>query len=320
MSAHAQARQPAGVPVGGQFAVNAQAEPNLSLVTERPPLRETSRGVWEVVNATTEDRSADGDVVRSLAVHMGGIAHRRAESGMVALRMQRADAFDEYPPELRQLAEDGSKVTALVRLPNGDVEAREGTVFLNGESIGLVNKGDRFGKGIWLYDPRRRTGVKVLAVARGYGAQQPLADQYRSCAAESRSLGPATFGDIPEWDGNGEPPSEIAAVYVLNHPGFDGDQDGRGSVFFVTDFQPGDGSPGCGGAGIVNGYGVYAAGSGLESEHGSMYASDLARFGGRVKGYKAGSHTFRQVMGLAKVADRDDDIEHVWESVRHATS
>lgn len=319
MSAHAQARQPAGVPVGGQFAATAHAEPNLALVTDRPPLRETSRGVWEVVNATTEDRSADGEVVRSVAIHMNGIAHTRAESGMAALRMQRADAFDEYPPELRQLALDGSKVTALVRLPNGDVQAREGTVFLNGDSIGLVNKGDRSGKGIWLYDPRRRTGLKVLGVARGYGAQQALADQYRSYADELPKVGPATFDDIPEWDGNGEPPSAIAAVYVFDHPGFDGDQDGRGSVFFVTDFQPGDGSATRDGAGIVNGYGVYAASSGLESEHGSMYASDLKRFGGRVTGYRPGSHTFRQVMGLAKTADRDDDIEQVWESVAAAS-
>jgi len=106
---------------------------------------------------------------------------------------------------------------------------------------------------------------------------------------------------------------------LFDHPGFQPGQDGRGSVFFVTDFMPGDGGNHDGGAGIVNGYGIYPAGSGLCSEHGSMYASQLKRWGGRVDGYQAGSHTFRDVMDFDTVADRDNDIEAVWASVARAS-
>lgn len=312
MSAHAQARQPAGVPVGGQFATTAHAEPNLALVADHPPLRETSRGVWGVVNATA---TIDGD--GSTRIHLSGNPPVRAESGMVALRMERAEQTDALHNKLRNLA--GGKATVLMRAPTGNVIAREGTLFMNGDAIGLVNKGDRSGKGIWLVDPRRPNGLQILGVTQGYGGQHALAADFRDYADSLPQVDDATFDDIPEWDGVGEPPSAIAAVYVLDHPGFDGDQDGRGSMFFVTDFQPGDGSPTRDGAGVVNGYGVYAASSGLESEHGSMYASDLKRFGGRVKGYRPGSHTFRDVMGLAKIADRGDDIEQVWESVAAAS-
>ena len=324
MSAHAQARQPAGVPVGGQFATTSRAETGLALSPEHPPLVEGyQRGVWSVVDSTKEERPDVRPGIRQTVVHMQGQAHTRAATGMTALRMQRAGQFDQYPPELRTLAESSAKVTVLRRTRNGDVEAREGTLFLNGDSIGLVNKGDRRGKGIWLHDPSTPdSGSRVLAVARGYGAQEALAAQFREHAAQVPQVEPATFEDLPVVEDGTEPPSAIAAVYSFTHPGFEEGQDGRGSMFFVTDFQPGDGSEEPWGGGVVNGYGIYPPESGLESEHGSMYARDLKRWGGRVKGYQPGSHTFRDVIDMAKVADDwrgQNDIEAVWSSVADAS-
>lgn len=319
-----QARQPAGVPVGGQFATTARGEAGLALVPEHPPLTEGyQRGVWSVVDSTKEELTDGPPGIMRTMVHMQGRPDVRAATGMAALRMQRSGQFDEYPPQLRTLAEASSKATVLRRTRNGDVEAREGTLFLNGESIGLVNKGDRSGKGIWLYDPTRPdAGSQVLAVAKGYGAQEALAAQFRAHADQVPATEPTTFDDLPVAEADVEPPSAIAAVYSFTHPGFEEGQDGRGSLFFVTDFQPGDGSENPWGGGVVNGYGIYPPESGLESEHGSMYARDLKRWGGRVKGYQPGSHTFRDVMGLAKVADDwrgDNDIEAVWSSVKDAT-
>lgn len=320
MSAPSPSRQPKGVPVGGQFAATARAETGLSLVPERAPLRETSRGVFEVVNATTEDGGSDGPV-RTVAFHMGGIAHTRAESGATALRMQHSEQQDVLHAKLEQLAATGAKATVLFRTKSGDVMAKEGSLQARSDgSIVMLDKGARTGKGIYL---RRAGGSnQVLGVVPGYGGSAALADRYRDHAEHVPQLEKATFDDLPVADETAEPPSAIAAVYVFDHPGFDPSHDGRGSMFFVTDFMPGDGSHTEAGQGIVNGYGVYAPGSGLESESGSMYASQLARWGGRVKGYQAGSHTFRDAMdmGNASTGYHDDcEIEPAWASVRAAS-
>lgn len=278
--------------------------------------------MFTVVDATVEELPSDTPGVTRTKFHLAGRPHVTAASGTAAARMQRAEQTDTLSNKLDYLADKSAKTTVLVRTRNGDVQAREGTLFRNGDSIGLVNKGDRSGKGIWLVDPRKPTGLQVLGVEQGYGRQEALADRYWGHVEKVPQTEPATFDDLPVVEGYDEPPSQVAAVYVFTHPGFDDSQDGRGSLFFVTDFQPGDGGSGPDGQGVVNGYGVYSPDSGLESEHGSMYASQLARWGGRVTGYRPGAHTFRDVMDLAKVADAygDGDIEQVWESVRDASN
>jgi hypothetical protein len=69
------------------------------------------------------------------------------------------------------------------------------------------------------------------------------------------------------------------------------------------------------GAGIVNGYMVAPGGSGMESEHGSMYETDIAGRGGRAADYKPGSLTFRDAMRLGERASAHDDIEAAWAAV-----
>lgn len=290
---------------GGQYAVEVKPPSDTTLRAERPPLREKSRGVFEVANATSVavDR---GPGRTAVAFHMGGRPDLRAQSHVAALRMERAEQTDAIEGKVAYLADRTSKVSMLIATPNGDVDVREGTLKRD-EHGGLVlmNKGSST-KGVQLNEKAR-----ILGIEPGYGKAQALAADFDMYRADVPELEPATFDGIPDC-GDEEPPSEIAAVYVFDHPGFGSGEDGRGSMFFVTDIQP-DGE-----FGIVNGYGIYPAGSGLTSEHGSMYTADLKRRGGRVKGYQPGSHTFSDVIAFDKVADRDNDVEAAWSSVRAA--
>lgn len=295
-----------GAPDGGQYAVEAKTAPTTTLTPTRLALKETSRGVFQVVNATSEEVEHGGPV-RQIKFHMGGKADLRAQSHVAALRMERAEQTDAIHGKVAYLADRTSKVSMIIATPNGDVDVREGTL-KRGEHGGLVlmNKGSST-KGVRLNEKAR-----ILGVEPGYGKAQALAADFDTYRADVPELEPATFDGIPDC-GDDEPPSDIAAVYVFDHPGFEPSQDGRGSVFFVTDFMPGDGDEG-----IVNGYGVYPGDSGLASEHGSMYAGDLKRWGGRVKGYQAGSHTFTDAIAFGRAADRENDIEACWSSVRAA--
>jgi hypothetical protein len=276
-------------------------------------LTETSRGVFEVVNATsrTAPRSAD-DPVTLTTFRMGGFPDVRAASKTAALRMERSEQA-ATAGKLEVLADADAKATVLVQTHNGDIDAREGTLNVDGDGrIALMNKGSST-KGIYLV----AEGVKlrVIGVEPGYGKAPRLANAFNRHAGQVPELEPARFDDIPVCDQMEEPPSEIAAVFMYDHPGFGSGEDGRGSVFFVTDFMPGD-SPG---EGIVNGYGVYSGESGLTSEHGSMYEKDMRVMGGRVKGYRAGSHTFADAIAFGNAAEYDNDIEACWESVAAAS-
>ena len=306
------ARKPSGAPKseGGQFDVNVKGETGTSLAPVRPPLTEHPRGVFAVVDTVSEYLETDDPRITRTAIHMGGKPDTRAQAKMAALRMERAEQTDAISAKLETLAASGAKASVLVQSPNGSVDVREGTLRNTETGIAMLNKGSST-KGVYLTGGHQ--GTRILGVERGYGKAAYLADAFASYAEELPQLEPSTFDNIPDC-GHDEPPSEIAAVYVFNHPGFEPDQDGRGSVFFVTDFQPdGDGD-----AGIVNGYGVYQGESGLCSEHGSMYTRDLKRWGGRVKGYQPGTHTFRDAMGFGDAAERDNDIEACWSSVKAA--
>ena len=312
-------RKPTGVPEGGQFDVNPHAQTSTTLAPVRPPLKEGKRGVFEVVDTLSETLDSGGDRVVTTRIHMGGMPNLKAQAHMAGKRMERSEQPDALRNKLDSLAKKGSKATLLLQGRLGSITAREGTLMVTADGCtALVNKGAKNGAGIYLIG--HGANQTLLGICQGYGGAQALANQYQSYADELPELEPATFDEIPEAAEDQEPPSEVAAVYVFDHPGFEPSQDGRGSLFFVTDFQPGDGSDQPYGAGIVNGYGVYSGDSGLQSEHGSMYARDLKRWGGRVKGYQPGSHTFKDAMFFGLVADRNDDIEACWESVKAASS
>lgn len=178
--------------------------------------------------------------------------------------------------------------------------------------VGVRLKGAQT-KGVVLYNDAADAGNHVLAVQPGWGGAAQVAERFWQQSEAAPRLGPATFEDIPEVDCSdetAEPPSAVAAAYVIDHPGFDGSEDGRGVVFLATDRQ--GGPPG---EGIVNGYMVCPAGSAMTSEHGSMYEADPARWGGRAADYRPGSLSFRDAMKLGRAAEDDDDIERTWDAI-----
>lgn len=293
-----QPRRPAGIPVGGQFANKTRPEPGFSLPADEGAapvgLSEVARGRFRLVGP---DSSGD--------MPSGGLPHERSKIGLVGLGMQRsvtggADGSDELAERVALL--DGEKATVLVEHRNGVVEAVEGTVGVaRSGSVWLRHKGAQTNADL-LY-PTRPGSPEVLDVEAGYGHAGTLAQRFAERLGRAPRLAPASFEGIPADDG-GEPPSEVAAVFVFDHPGFDGDQDGRGCVFFATDRDPDNE--------IVNGYLVAPAGSGIESEHGSMREWTLRRHGGRVVSYRPGALSFSDAIALGNAASDDDDIESAW--------
>ena len=297
-----QPRKPAGIPAGGQWAAMTHAESDVDL-SPAQPLREISRGCWEVFDTVTEERAPMNGLTRT-AFHIGGQPHLRARAGLVAAVYGAKDKERDIEAELKEL--DGKKVTVLTQGKTGSVLAQEGTISSGADVVALVSKGSQT-KGVYLYGHSR--SPRLLDYRAGYGHAEELAERFRSVEVSAPELEPAHFDDIPVADGEGEPPSAVAAAFVFDHPGFDGDQDGRGCVFFATDRDPAE---------VVNGYFVAPPGSGLESERGSFTTEQLSRWGGRVKGFQAGSLTFRDAMELGEKASRwsnDADMGPTWEAI-----
>jgi hypothetical protein len=301
MGARQQPRKPAGTPVGGQFAPTAHDEADISLLPRKgqvQPLKQIERGVWEVTNTATEELEANG-ALRRTAIHVGGQPHRKAAAKLASLLHE--ETWGRYVEDDLD-ALKGRKATVLLQDRTGAVTAREGTIVTLGEGLALLNKGSTT-KGIYL---RGRPGVpRVLGAQAGYGRAEALAADFRKSEAAVPELEPSHFDDIPVCDGESEPPSAVVAAFVLDHPGFDGTQDGRGCVFFATDRDPEK---------VVNGYFVAPPGSGLESEHGSFYTKDLVRWGGRIKGFKPGSLSFRDAMELGNKAS-DGGMGPTWAAI-----
>lgn len=308
MSTRQQPRKPAGTPAGGQFAPTTHDEADIPLLPPkgqaRPfeqikPLKQIERGVWEVTNTTTEELPANG-ALRRTAFHFGGQPHRKAAANLASLLHE--ETWGRYV-ETDLDALEGRQATVLLQDKTGTVTAREGTVVTTSEgTLALLNKGST-ARGIYLSG---RPGVpRVLGARAAYRHAEELAADFRKSEASVPEIEPAHFEDIPVCDGEGEPTSAVTAAFVLDHPGFDGTQDGRGCVFFATDRDPED---------VVNGYFVAPPGSGLESEHGSIYTKDLVRWGGRVKGFKPGSLSFRDAMELGNKAS-DGDMGPTWAAI-----
>ena len=220
-----------------------------------------------------------------------------ADSGPASNRLKTAAAMmcddGEMLATLRGLPA-GTAVSILFTQANGrgDVEIVQGRIDnFDGEPGITFKQGG--GKGFVLNGK-----MQVLSFRHGQHDNDAvnLMDQWRHTVARTPDLEPARFDDLPVWDGNGEPPRRIGAAYVLDGPDFGGG-DVRGSVFFATDVQHDDeGRPE-----IVNGYHWFPDRSGLTSEHGSLYADDLRRRSGMVRGRNGwspdlGALTFRDVM------------------------
>jgi hypothetical protein len=311
------ARVPAGVTTGGQFAAAPRSEASGVTLTRQKPdgLHDPAvvEGQWISDGQVLISQVArvDGKVMVS---HLGGHPQARAANRAVASRLQRSGGAG-LEDEVFELASSGAKVTMLLTNKAGVIRAHEGTMYRSpGGNISLLNKGSRRTAGMLLYradqHPDERWQVRPLALRRGYGHLETMADTWREAAARMPATEKAHYDGIPVWDGVGEPPNDISAVFIFTHPGFEG-VEAPGSLFFATDAQADD----RGRVTAVNGYGVYPSGTGLVSEHGSMYASDLDAMSGRVSGFEPGQMTFSDAMALGNAANWENDIEKAWDAV-----
>lgn len=285
----------------------AHTEPEIVLGRqEQPQLQQIARGCWEVTDTTREDMPTNNGLRRT-SCYTAGQPHRRAAAGLAAKLHEQDHGDRDTEAELREL--DGEKATVLTQGKTGSVFAREGTVLVGTGTVALVDKGSR-SKGIYLYGS---SAPKVLDYQLGYGHAEELASTFRASESRVPELEPAHFEDIPVADSDSEPPSAVAAVFVMDHPGFDDVQDGRGCLFFATDRDPEK---------VVNGYFVAPPGSGLESENGSFTTDQLNRWSGRVKNFEPGSLTFAQAMKFGDIASgwTDGDMAPAWAAVGVRTS
>jgi len=308
-----QPRQPKGRPVGGQFA--AKSNPEADVTLGGAPLKEVGRGQWEVTNTTSRELSTDGIDgglhFRRIEIVPGGRADARAHAGAAARLMADSTGatYEDLIASLRD--QEGDHVTVLTQSPRAkSVEATEGTVTVqDGGRVGLLNKGSKT-KGHYLSG---MSGCpRVLAVKSGYGGQMALAEMYRSFENQVPAVDPVSenvLTDIP-FGTNGAR-SDVAAVFLMDHPGFEDTQDGRGCVFFATDRDPED---------VVNGYFVAPAGSGLFSESGSFTTRQLQQWTGRVRDYRPDALDFKVAMKLADWAETQGSMLSVYEAIREASS
>jgi len=314
MEPNTQPRQPQGTPVGGQFAGKANPEPTDVLLDEHPPLKESGKGRFVVTDTVSRQLSTEalGDgtqlSITRTQLSIGGEPQLRAHAGAAAILVAEAGPFVDIDGLLTK--RDGKRVTVLLQQRGSKfVEVQEGTVVVNDAGIGLLDKGART-KG--RYIAGRDGCPHVLAVNDGYGHAEDMAAAFRAAEDMVPPVVPATtFADIPDVTHvPGEPPSEVAAVFILDHPGFDSDQDGRGCVFFATDRDPED---------VVNGYFVAPPGSHLYSESGSFTAKQLSAMAGRVRDYRFGALTFKEAIDLDNQVGRTG-MGFVYEAIRDASS
>lgn len=289
-----QTRQPAGIPTGGQFAAGAQGRSSVSLddsaackrigtrvydpepsapITAQPTDR---RGVWSIDHATFVSPADQRQRNLTTAAVIGDMDERPGDPGS-ALHLA------------RQLAEQGKPMTVLTTDPYGNVRAIEGrgSISTDGRKTPFIQlKGGQTSG----YALDGEYAIPVLSVRSGYGGQDSLAVEYERRKGMVPQIEPAHFDGIPDYNWREEPPSAIAAAFLVPGPSNHTD-DGKpvpGCMFFATDIQAEDG--------IVNGYHWFPKGSGLIPEHGSMYVRDIEHHGGRIKGYEPGALSFGDLL------------------------
>lgn len=217
----------------------------------------------------------DFDVQRA-ALHFGGQPHLRARNQAIAA------LFDTPPPILSE------KVTVLTLLDSGGVTAIEGR-YRGGERPALLRKGAQR-SGYYL------DRINVIEHTSGYRAQL-IGAAWEARKMLVPELEKVNLDGIPERDededGIAENTELIQAVFIGTHPGFGTGGEGRtaGCMWLITDKQTDEDDSD---HTILNGYFWCPEGAELTSEHGSIYASHLERWAGRVKDFTPGGLTFRQ--------------------------
>lgn len=287
-------RRPAGAPAstGGQYAPETRAAVDISLDPgrpARPALEKHGNGEWLIDSPSVTERSSDGRT--RIEIRIGGNPERSVVNHAIVAT---------WPPGRPTLSErldaawasGSAPVTLLYIGSGGTIGALECRTYTDRNRAKYLIKKGSSTRGYSLCN------VDVVDLANGFNGQEKFADAWHDRKAQfPLAVEKFSTDDIPEDDGT-ERDGSIAAVYLIDHPGFgsDGECATRGCLYFATDQDSGNG--------IVNGYLWVPNGSGLTAEHGSMYAKDLARWGGRVANADTSRITFGQLVREECPTDR----------------
>ena len=210
-----------------------------------------------------------------ITITIGGDPHVNQRYG-AALRLISEEERNWARLHVNEFAAAGEKVTVLIER-GSQVEALEGTGTVIDGRPALFAKGSKR-----RYYPIEN--LNIIGVAKGYGGQDYLAEQFGEKAAIVPVTEKFSTDGIPEYDGSGEQDS-IAAAFLIEGPDF-GNGSEPGCMFLATDIQTEHG--------IVNGYFWTPDDAGmLTSESGSFYVRDMERKAGRIRDYEAGSLSYR---------------------------
>lgn len=287
-----QARRPRGTRAGGQYAPMPHHETAVALsaadgaIIERLPYLEPAldhdgapqAGMWIL---DRYDRDLDGyteigvDAAGAVAVHATAMYHRDL-SGR-----------NEIAMSLRSLADQGSPAT-VAWYEYGQVTVAEGRLFRDDRGeVCFASKGDAKGL-LGPFDSPDRTIIDVRAGDSG-AATIEAAYQRRVEHGMPQVAEIVSFDDVPTYslDDGGEPPDEVAAVYLVDYVNPSDPSSKVSGVFCATDATRDEHNE------ILNGYHWAPPTTGFYPEHGSIYASQLQRAGVRCVDYTPGSLSFR---------------------------
>lgn len=282
-------RHPAGLPTGGQYALQNRTEADVILgqpvETYPPTTAHPSTGVWDLLDPTVCAEEKLGMFTRTV-VTPGGVPHVRARAAAAAALLT-----DGTRSESETTA--GAPISLLTITDSGTVQVREGTGATDSEGRPmLLRKGNNSRSG-WLIER-----LHVLAAVDGHGGQYELAEMFNEAMRKVPATVAAHVDDIPTQEtlgGSIEAPERVAAAFLIDGPRWRaGEAPVPGCVFLATDTDDG----------LVNGFFWAPDGSGLTSEPMTLHLADLETRGGRLPAFAPGSISMTQAVSGRLAGDR----------------
>lgn len=281
----------------GAFGNHNRTESPITLAGQDPDqvftLRDGSgHGVFIIVNDQIEPSpERDDSAYTHTAGRIGGFAHTRIRARAIA------EMFDQKAATaaVEARAEAGEQMTVLTTGPQGGAIVREVTGTMTASGAALRTKGSRT-NGVHLRN------INVLASTPGYGNTDQMLAQYTAAANQIPVVNKSTFEDIPEWSGEGKQPSDIAAMYLVDSNDI-GQVSTPGCLFAATSFNPETNR--------FDGYMWAPDGSSATSETKRMASGRLIFSAGRVRNYRAGTHTIFDMISGRLGGTRDEAYGNV---------
>jgi hypothetical protein len=230
---------------------------------------QVNSGTWNLASPVAEWQREGEFRVQEFGLGSKTFANARVDAAAAAWKDTRPEEVEAAYEWLDGGFEPDKKVSFMARDRKGAIVSIEGRTYLAGDQPAVILKNQR-AQALYI-----EKNFEVLAIRDGYGHTEQLAGELAQVGESIPVVAPVNLDGIPgeeDWDDSGEPPNAVAAAFIVDGPKFPGESgDVSACVFFATDHQDGE---------ILNGYFWAHGESGLYSEHGSMYVSELKQRGG----------------------------------------